>query len=68
MKNPNIGIARAINRFERAVERKAFKGTIPYYSEDDNEQVQLDAAHRYINREYNMAKTRLRTMLEGKFR
>jgi hypothetical protein len=68
VKNPNIAIARAINRFERAVERKAFEGTIPYYSEDEHEQFQLDTAHRYINREYNMAKTRLRTMLEGKFR
>lgn len=67
MRNPKIAINRAINRFERAVERKTFDGTIPLYSDDMEEQAQLDAAHLYIKREYSMARTRLQSLLEGKF-
>lgn len=66
MSNPKIGITRAINRFERAVERKAFEGTIPLNSEYSDEQAQLDATHLYIQREYKLAKARLWAMLEGK--
>jgi hypothetical protein len=61
MTNPKIGITRAINRFERAVERKAFEGTIPYDSD-----AAIDA-HVYIDKEYKMAKARLWAICEGKY-
>jgi hypothetical protein len=61
MPNYKIAISRAINRFERAVARKAFEGTIPWDSD------KAIAMHKYINREYAMAKKRLRALLEGKY-
>lgn len=61
LSNYKIGISRAINRFERAVERKAFEGTIPW---DEDAAV---AEHRYIDNEYKLAKKRLREMLEGRY-
>lgn len=42
---------RALRRYAAAVEEKAFEGTIPYLSDDREEQEALDAAHQEINNE-----------------
>lgn len=57
-------ITRAVNRFERAVDAKAFEGTIPYHSDGVVEQEDLDAAHEAIRTEYAAARAALIRLLE----
>lgn len=47
---------RRLNRYLRAAEAKAFEGTIPYTSDDPDEQDLLDATHDQIDRELERAR------------
>lgn len=58
-------ITRAINAFERAVEDKAMDGSIPYYSDDPQEQMELDAEHDAIKHNYIKARAKLERLLEN---
>lgn len=56
---------RAVDAFERAVEDKAFEGTIPVFSDDREEQQALDAAHKRIQTNYTRARNRLLALLSA---
>lgn len=58
-------IKRAIAAFEKAVEDKAFQGSYPTYSDDYEEQAQLDAIHTAIEHNYVKARAKLERLMKN---
>ncbi len=58
-KRQRAALTRAINRFERAVEDKAFQGTIPYGESDE-----AAAAYEAIDVEYERSRQLLDAMID----
>lgn len=57
---------RAVRAFEKAIEELAFDGSIPYHSDDDEEQAELDSVHLALEHNYVKARAKLERLLEEK--
>lgn len=55
----------AIRAFEKAVTDKAFEGTIPYTSDDPEEQEALENTHLAIEHNYVKARAKLERLMEN---
>lgn len=58
-------IKSAINAFERAVEDRAFLGTIPVHCDDEEEQELADARRTIIEHNYVKARAKLERLMEN---
>lgn len=61
----SVKVNRAIKAFERAVENRAFDGTIPHTSDDPEEQAELDAVHLALEHNYIKARAKLERLMEN---
>lgn len=62
---PSPKVKRAIAAFEKAVENRAFIGTIPLHCDDEEEQQQADAARLIIEHNYVKARAKLERLMEN---
>lgn len=62
---PSAKVTRAIRAFEKAVEDKAFVGTIPLHSDDEEEQKEADIMRAVIQNNYIKARAKLERLMEN---
>lgn len=62
---PSAKVIRAIHAFEKAVENKAFVGTIPLHCDDEEEQRIADCQRLIIQHNYIKARAKLERLLEN---
>lgn len=62
---PSTKVTRAIRAFEKAVEDRAFVGTIPLHCDDEEEQLAADYQRLIIQHNYIKARTKLERLLEN---
>lgn len=62
---PSAKVKRAIKAFEKAVEDRAFLGTIPLHCDDEEEQEMADAARLLIEHNYIKARAKLERLMEN---
>lgn len=58
-------VTRAIKAFEKAVENRAFKGTIPLHCDDEEEQRLADDIRLKIEHNYVKARAKLERLMEN---
>lgn len=62
---PSQKVKRAIKAFEKAVEDRAFIGTIPLHCDDREEQARADYARVTILHNYIKARSKLERLMEN---
>lgn len=62
---PSPKVKRAIAAFEKAVEDRAFVGTIPLHCDDREEQARADYARAAIEHNYIKARAKLERLMEN---